>query len=393
MSNRILQVINSLSTGGAETLLCGVARELASRPDTEVTIALLYPRYAEARRLEGTGVRVVSLDMRGPWDLARGVTRLKRLIREVNPTVVHSHLFPADVVTGVAAAGLSRRGVPLVYSDHAEWNRRRGIRGFNRVDAWTYSHYHRLVCVSGRVEEALVAWTPGVASRTRVIHNAVPIPDRQWSPAGPFHTDVLLVGRMEEQKGVDVLLRALRLLKDRGRTVCTRIVGGGSMDEAYRALNAELGLEDSVEFCGWRTDAEELMLGSRLLALPSRFEGLPMVLLEGMALGVPVVSSAVGGAPEVIHDGVSGVLLPPAEVEPLAAALEAVLDDPAYAARLGVHARREIVERYSMQAYADQLLDLYAEVARSQAPSRGTPRAYQDLRAAMLGTPAGPDTA
>jgi glycosyltransferase involved in cell wall biosynthesis len=396
MSNRILHVITSLTTGGAETLLCGVVRELVRRPGTEVTIAALYPRFEEARRLEGTGVRVVCLDMRGSWDLARGIGRLKRLIREVNPTVVHAHLFPADLVTAAAAAGLSRRGVPLVFSDHSEWNRRRTIPWFRRVDGWTYSHYDRLVCVSGRVEESLTAWVPAVAGRTRVIRNAVPVPERQWSADGPFKTDVLLVGRMEEQKGVDVLLRALRLLKDRGRTVRTRIVGGGSLEAPYRALNAELGLEESVEFCGWRTDVEALMLRSRLLALPSRFEGLPMVLLEGMALGMPVLSSTAGGAPEVIRDGVSGLLVPPAEVEPLADALAAVLDDPAAAERMGVRARREILERYSMPAYADLLLDVYADAA--QAPPHPAPRAYQDPRAAVAASPVAasppaPDTA
>lgn len=369
MSDRILQVINSLATGGAETLLCGAAQALARRPGIEVTIALLYPRMAEARRLEGSGVRIVSLDMRGSWDVARGIARLRRVIRDVNPTVVHSHLFPADLVTGVAAAPLSRRGVPVVYSDHAEWNRRRKIPFFRRVDGWTYSHYDRVVCVSGRVEEALVAWTPRVAGRTRVLHNAVPVPARQWSPAGPFETDVLLVGRMEEQKGIDVLLRAVRQLKDGGRTLRVKIVGGGPMEEAYRALNAELGLEAHVEFCSWRRDVEDLMTGSRLLVLPSRFEGLPMVLLEGMALGVPVVSSAVGGAAEVIRDGRSGVLVPPVDVDALARALTAVLDDPDLAGRLGAQARQEIAAGYSMEAYADRLLAVYAEAA--QAKRRG----------------------
>ncbi len=166
--------------------------------------------------------------------------------------------------------------------------------------------------------------------------------------AGEERGYFLLVGRLRIRKGVEVLLEALRALRDRQLEIRLLIAGDGEHRAALERRAAELELGAAVRFLG-RCDASRvrgLLRGARALFVPSIYEGMPLVVLEAMEAGVPVIASAVSGIPEVVEDGETGWLVPPEAPDALADALAAVLADPAEASRRGAAGRRRVDERF-----------------------------------------------
>jgi glycosyltransferase involved in cell wall biosynthesis len=159
---------------------------------------------------------------------------------------------------------------------------------------------------------------------------------------------LLFVGRLRIRKGVEVLLAALAELRRRVPTAVLRIAGDGEHRAALEACADELGVRDAVSFLGTCDAARvrRLLGGAVAMVVPSIYEGMPLVVLEAMAAGTPVVASAVSGIPEVVVDGETGWLVPPESPAALAATLAAVLADPAEAARRGEAGRRRAAERY-----------------------------------------------
>jgi len=165
---------------------------------------------------------------------------------------------------------------------------------------------------------------------------------------------LLFVGRLRLRKGVEVLLHALAALRARGIAATLAIAGDGEHRAAVERAVAALELGGAVELLG-RCDAARiarLLAGARALVVPSIYEGMPLVVLEAMAAGVPVVASSVSGIPEVVVDGETGWLVTPEDPAALAAALAVALEDPAEAARRGAAGRRRVEERYRPEAVA-----------------------------------------
>jgi glycosyltransferase involved in cell wall biosynthesis len=180
---------------------------------------------------------------------------------------------------------------------------------------------------------------------------------------------VLCVGRLVPEKGQRVLLEAVAMLARRGRPVRLCYVGDGPDRAALEARVAELGLSDRVRFAGGVNQDAILAHyeAADAFALASFAEGIPVVLMEAMAMGLPCVTTYTAGIPELVRDGVDGVLVSPSDAEGLAAALERLLDDPALRARLGAAAREHVLERWRLDASVDRL----AEIFRRRLGERG----------------------
>lgn len=227
-----------------------------------------------------------------------------------------------------------------------------------RVDAW--------VAVAGVVAEALVA---GGAPRARVheIANGVEVAALERAaeaplPAGVPAGDAPLVvcaARLEAVKGVEHLVRAAALLP-RARVA---IAGDGPLLEQLRELAVELGLSDRLALLGRVTPVAPLLAAADVVVLPSRSEGLPMAALEAMALGKPVVASRVGGLPEAVEDGVTGVLVPPSDPDALAAALAELLGDPERARAMGEAGRARVLEGFTAERMVAGYVELFASLA------------------------------
>ena len=188
---------------------------------------------------------------------------------------------------------------------------------------------------------------------------------RRVGGPGVLH-GVLYVGRLHRQKGVDTLVRAVPLLPP---DVPVTLAGDGPERAALEKLAARLGVADRVRVTGFlpHRQVPELLAGAAVAVLPSRYEELGTALVEAMAAGRPVVASAVGGIPELVRDGVDGLLVPPGEPVALATAVRALLADPQLAARLGSHGRDRVAE-HDWARLAARVLEIYLQA--SAVPAR-----------------------
>jgi glycosyltransferase involved in cell wall biosynthesis len=181
----------------------------------------------------------------------------------------------------------------------------------------------------------------------------------QRTPGAPF--ELMSVGQLAPAKGQHLLIAALSILKERGRMVRLRLVGDGPMRKHLEADAVHLGLDREVVFEGYRNNVELVALYALADAyvMASFAEGTPVVLMEAMAMGIPCISSRITGVPELIEDGVSGLLVAPADEHGLAAAVERLMDDEILRRSMGAAARERIVEQYDRGSNAARLAAVF----------------------------------
>jgi len=209
------------------------------------------------------------------------------------------------------------------------------------------------------VQVALVKWLPNLQKKSVAVSNAVPISDLSNCSTIKKY-DILFVGRLTKAKGVDILLKAIKIIKEKyQKEIRAAIVGKGYLDEELKGLVMELGIEKEVEFLGVRRDIEKLMQSTKLFVLPSRWEGLPLTILEAMSSGVGIIATKVGGIPEVIENEKEGILISPEDPEALAGAIAELLKDRELRVKLGVNAYKKVKEKYSMEVYTKNIVEFY----------------------------------
>jgi glycosyltransferase involved in cell wall biosynthesis len=338
---RVLWLIRGLGPGGAERLLVAHARAGAADFAYEVAYQVAAKDHL-VPELEAAGVVVHRLGTSPRWPL-----ELRRLVAERGISVVHAH-SPALAVGARLALRLLPGGPrpPLVYTEHNRWDAYRPATRF--ANALTFGLDHRCFAVSDEARSSV--WGP-LRSRVQTLHHGIdpvalraaagdPEATRHALGIDPAAPVVVHVANYRREKAHEVLLDAVRLLVDRGHDdLRVLLVGQGQrMDEVRAHLDAA-HLGRHVLMLGYRPDAPALEAAADVLVLSSDHEGLPVAVMEALTLGVPVVSTRVGGVPEAITDGVEGLLVAPRDPAALADALARVLDDPELRARLGAAAR------------------------------------------------------
>lgn len=353
---KILHVIESLTRGGAERLVAELTREFAAA-GAQSSVACLSTPGPWAARLEAEGLYAGCLGKRKGIDISC-IAGLRRLVRETAPDIVNTHLFTANLWTRLA--GLQRRKWGLVVTLH-------------NVDNWRGPLHRAADRLLAAAADRYVAVGPAVASyyrncglprkRLRLIPNAI-----RWdavSESIPFTRPVPLVravGRLVPQKGFDVLVRAAAILAEKGCRVRVEIIGDGPERASLAALVSQNGLAESVFLLGPRDDARRLIAGADIFVMPSLREGLPLVLLEALHAGRPVVATRLPALDGVVENAREAVLVPPGSPLALAAAIERLPADPP-ASRAMARAGRERAQKdFSIQRAASSYLDLYSEV-------------------------------
>jgi glycosyltransferase involved in cell wall biosynthesis len=328
---RVLMLTKGLGRGGTERLLAGTVRHL-DRTRFAVEVAYLLPwKDSFVAEIEAAGVPVHCLDARRPTSLG-WVPRLRRLVRDHDVDLVHTHM---PVPAAVARLALPRTA--FVHTEHNMWGRYRlPTRLANRA---TYGRNAAVIAVSDGVAGSI---TQGVTSSVPVEIITHGIDTGSLRPAGdegrraarealgldPDAPVIGTVGNFTVKKDQATLLTAAARLVDEHPGLRVVLVGSGPLEAELRAQAQGLGIGDATVFAGSRDDVFALLPAFDLFALSSRFEGLPIALLEAMACGVAPVVTRVGGVPEVVTDGRDGVLVDPGDAGELATALGKLLADP-----------------------------------------------------------------
>jgi glycosyltransferase involved in cell wall biosynthesis len=361
---RILILIKGLGRGGAEQLIVSAALHY-DRAIFDYEIAYVLPwKDALVPELERLGVRATCLgDDRG-----RGwLRRLRAFVRESGIDLVHAHLPYVAIGARVALPD-----TPIVYTEHNEWAR------YHKATFWanaiTYPRNSYVFAVSEEVRRSIRYPRPLRHRRMPPVETLYHGIDHRSIGSGVgadgvrkefgISDRVPLIGTVanfKPHKGQEHLLRAARIVRERLPDACFLLVGLGPREEQMRQQAEQLGLDGSVVFAGFREDARRIMAALDLFVLPSEHEGLPIALLEAMALGRPAVVTAVGGVPEVVTDGREGYIVPPRDPEALAERIVELIEDPAKRAEMGERALERAAD-FDIRKAVRRMEEVYKEL-------------------------------
>jgi glycosyltransferase involved in cell wall biosynthesis len=364
---RLFLLSTSMGMGGADQQILILARAMQARGHEVRIVALtpLGPMGHEARR---EGIPTESLELRrSPGDLPR-ILRLVRMLRDWRPDVLHSHMVHANLLARVVRP-LAR--VPALVSTIHSIN----DGGRLRMAAYRLTNplADRVTIISRLAAERYLAIGAVPARRLEVVPNAVdttrfrPLPGARAA----IRTELGLgeefvwvaVGRFQPAKDYPTMIRAFARLAS-GTTSRLLLAGQGPLRGDVETLIEAEGLGGRVRLLGVRRDVPELMSAADGYVLSSAWEGMPVVLLEAAAVGLPVVSTRVGGIPEVVEDGVSGLLVPPGDPAALAEALGKVEAlSPGARVAMGQRGRSFVEERYATDRVMELWERLYSGLA------------------------------
>jgi glycosyltransferase involved in cell wall biosynthesis len=368
----VLLAESGRAIGGTERVVWELATRLpAERYDVRVWLSPARGVDEFAAALEARDIavdRVAEVDSRWDW---RGMLGTWRGLRRAKPDVLHvHHVWPAAdryLASLASAAGVPHLVVTehIVGQSHSPAQRTLKRRELEAADVVT--------TVCGAVADALVADLGVARDRLRVVPNGADLPDEdvEWPIARGLRAEIgasglrplwVCAGRLEEQKGQDVLIDALAEVRRRGLEFYAVFAGDGELRDALEKRAATRGLDPLVRFVGQVEELGPLLLAADAVVMPSRWEGLPLTLLEALARARPVIATAVGGVPEVVEDGVEGRLVPAGDATALANALEDFHRRPDVAQRLGREGARRVREAYTWERVVESFEAVYDEV-------------------------------
>lgn len=386
---RILRAITRLNIGGPAINAILLTRDLNDGSDFRSVLVTGTPAahegdFADLARSNGVEPLIVGALGReiSPFDDLVALGRMVRLVRQVGPDVVHTHMAKAGTV-GRLAAQICR--VPLIvhtYHGHVFHSYFGPIktRLFLTIERALGRGTHRII-VLGEGQRAEIA-----GYRVAPLEKLVPI--RLGLELEPFlhvaHNRgdlrrelgissesplIGIVGRLAPVKAHEVFLEAARQVGKALPSACFLVIGDGERHTELVAMVERLGLTESVRFLGWRRDLDRIYADLDVVALCSRNEGSPVVLIEALAAARPVVATAVGGVPEVVVHGETGLTVPPSDPGKLAEGMLTLLRDRSLAEQLGQAGRRHVYPRYDSSRLANDMRNLY----RRELAARGRP--------------------
>lgn len=366
---KILHVVDSLGRGGAEVFLLRLLPELRNQ-GVHCDILYLSEPGTLSPEFESQGVSVHFVSGRGLQKVLRVLRALRQLKRENSYTTFHAHLFWSTWY--VALYSLFSRFPILVTFHNLEFDLYPVTTFRRRCRRFLFGSLLR--CCNGRFTAVSAASARSYTAHCRVedikvLPVAVDVaclPARRESVAkAEKEFKLSLVANLKFGKGHSVLLEAIRRLRALDEELATRVrvqfIGAGPLVGELREHVQRLGLGDQVWFLGEQTPVRtlEIVSNSDLMVLPSFSEGLPVSVLEALGMGVPVVASRVGGIPEVIENGVNGVLVEPGDSEELANAIASLMRDRAFSVKLGDSGRVCVLKKYDLPVVSRAWAALY----------------------------------
>lgn len=368
---KVLTLVDQLvAQGGAERVAMNIAAGLDQDRFESVLCASRSQEGDDAgsvetaeRELRAAGIRYLGLGRRGTLDL-RSWAPLYRILRRERFDVIHSHMFGSNV-WGVVMGRLAR--VPVVVAHEHTWSfegqplRRlldRELIG-RRSDAFvavSAEDRRRMIAVEGVAQDKVLVVPNGIAASP-----AAEAPHDVRAEFGISASAPVLgaVGVLRPQKALDVLLRAAAMLVDEFETLRVVVVGDGPERDSLAALARELGIGDHVILTGFRSDARSILAAFDVAVSSSAFEGSPLATMEFMDAALPIVATRVGGVPDLIEDGVHGLLVEAGDVEALAAGVRQILANRSAAQAMGQRARKRRRSEFDVEVMVSRFESLY----------------------------------
>ena len=379
---RVLTLIESPFVSGPARVLIEFGRLAAipepDLPAVDLAVATYWRGPGESpvvTAARNAGLRVFTVSERRRWDTA-ALPQLRRIVAEYQPDILESRNVKSHFL--VRMLGLHQER-PWLAWNHGYTAQDWLDRAYSQLDRWSLHGAFRVVTVCGPFAEELER--RGIdKSKITILHNFV----KPFVPATPEEVEelrgklgvhdkavILAVGRLSSEKGPANLLQAAALLDKMSDVPDFRIVivGDGPEKENVIRLTSRLGIEKRIAMEGYQTEVRPYYSLGTMLALPSRSEGSPNVVLEAMAAGLPIAATAVGGVPEILEDGVTGLMVPPDNPQALADAMLRILRDKELALRLGAAARSCVEAHYTPQAYRRSLTNLYVDTLAASGKS------------------------
>jgi glycosyltransferase involved in cell wall biosynthesis len=366
MKPRILLLSTSLGMGGADRQILYLARALLAH-GYDVRVVSMTPPEEMGQQAMTEGLPISSLEMqrgRADW---RSFHRLVTLLREWRPHLLTSFMYHANLMGRLAGRWA---GVPLIVSSvRSEQNGHVSRDWLMRVTNWMD---HCATTNSEKVATSLVKRGLLSADKTRVIPNGVDTEALATSSVertriredlglAPNEFLWLAIGRLLPQKDYPTLLRAFQPLA--GAPARLFVAGRGPLLDGLRRQAEELGVGSQVTFLGVRRDIAALLAAADGFVLSSAWEGMPNVVMEALATATPVVATSVGGVPELVRPGESGLLVPPGDPGALSQAMRQLMSLSVEQRQLmGSSGRDHVTARYGLDAMADRWMALYGEL-------------------------------
>jgi glycosyltransferase involved in cell wall biosynthesis len=362
-------LIDSLTWGGAETMLADFVQG-ARAADVRVTVGYLAPRSEAAGKLLRLGIEPELVPIRSL--LGRADRRLvKDHLAAHSPDLVHTHLAYSDFFGGLAARSL---GLPMVSTLHImEWAAAPRDRVKSAIMAWARRRCaYRVIAVSETQRQSYLASGWDRAEHVVTIHNGIVArvkPGQGKAIRADLGLDpedlvVAMVSVLREGKGHNVAIDAIANLGHQFPQLRLLIVGDGPIRADVERMAQKIG--DAAVFTGYRDDVLALLDAADILLQPSQVDAFPTSLMEAAATRVPVVATAVGGIPEIVVPGETGLLIdPPPAADEIAEALRVLLEDPGVRERFGHAARQRFEANFTVSQWVSRLVDLYGEAIRS----------------------------
>ncbi|MDW8106407.1 MAG: glycosyltransferase [Armatimonadota bacterium] len=379
MKRTVFQVIYSLTTGGAERLVVNLCLHLNRERFQPVCISLREPQNTHYEHtLQKAGIPLYFLNKiegKADWQVYK---RLDALFWEYRPSVVHTHLLGLNYAFLLM---LKHRTPVRVHTVHSVAQRERGVRVGKMIRTLAFRH---------RIGSVLPVAVADEVARTieqvygyknpLVIRNGIPIdayapdPDKRahFRRAHGAESDALVlvhIGRFVELKNHALLLRAFAQLQSE-HPLYLWLIGDGELRPQMEQLAQELGIAARVRFWGIRPDVPDILNAADIFTLPSKYEGNPLSVMEAMAAGLPVIATAVGGVPELVDDGQTGILVPEDSETHLVRALQTLIDNPTLRQQMGQAALLHAQKRFDIRNTVKQYEELYDAILLRHLPFR-----------------------
>jgi len=371
---KILYIHHTFRNQSGSVLLWNIAKRI-NRKKYKIFAACLREGGPYEDKLRNIGVTVKNFDLKTLLDL-RIIPRLVRYIKQNNIDIVETAVFPSDVYGRVSAR---LANVPVIISTmhRVEDHKQETIYRFLPfVDMLTMALTTRIIAVSGAVKNYLIRRHKIRPEKISVIYNGIDVNKykshtnitefkKQFNlePSIPI---VAFIGRLVKVKGVSYFLEATASVLRSGKKAQFLVVGDGPLKQSLVKQTQKLGIEQHVFFIGFRKDIPKILSLIDILVVPSLWEGLPLTILETMSAGKPIIAARVGGIPEAIKNGETGILVPPKNPEALSGAINDLLAAPKKRKEMGEKAKQRALQLFDVERMVKEYENLYDACAVSQ---------------------------